>query len=54
MKKTYYGNKVQALITLEGYITAFELTPASVDNCEGLRDLDGNHLGPVVLGTRAT
>ena len=37
-KETYFGFKVHALITLEGYITAFEITPASVDDREGLRD----------------
>lgn len=34
-KETYYGYKVHALITLEGYITAFEVTPASIDDREG-------------------
>ena len=38
-KETYYGYKVHALITLEGYITSFEITPASTDDREGLRDL---------------
>lgn len=37
-KETYFGFKVHALITLEGYITAFEITPASVDDREGLRE----------------
>ena len=30
---------VLALITLEAFITAFEITPASTDDREGLRDL---------------
>ena len=51
-KETYYGFKVHALITLEGYITAFEITPASVDDREGLRDLAENHLGLVILGDK--
>ena len=38
-KETYFGYKVHALVTLEGYITAFEITPASTDDREGLRDL---------------
>ena len=38
-KETYYGYKVHALITLEGYIASFEITPASTDDREGLRDL---------------
>ena len=38
-KETYFGYKVHALVTLKGYITAFEITPASTDDREGLRDL---------------
>ena len=41
-KETYFGYKVHALVTLEGYITAFEITPASTDDREGLRDLMDN------------
>lgn len=37
-KETYFGFKVHVLITLEGYITAFEITPASTDDREGLRE----------------
>lgn len=51
-KETYYGFKVHALITLEGYITAFEITPASIDDREGLRDIAENHLTLVVLGDK--
>lgn len=51
-KETYFGFKVHALITLEGYITAFEVTPASVDDREGLRDLAENHTGMVILGDK--
>ena len=51
-KETYFGFKVHALVTLEGYITAFEITPASVDDREGLRDLVENHLGLVILGDK--
>lgn len=51
-KETYFGFKVHALITLEGYITAFEITPASVDDREGLRDLAENRLGLVILGDK--
>lgn len=51
-KETYFGFKVHALITLEGYITAFEITPASVDDREGLRDLVENRLGLTVLGDK--
>ena len=51
-KETYFGFKVHALFTLEGYITAFEITPASVDDREGLRDLAQNRLGLVILGDK--
>lgn len=51
-KETYFGYKVHAIVTLEGYVTAFEITPASTDDREGLRDLvDGQH-GLVVLGDK--
>lgn len=51
-KETYFGYKVHALITLEGYITAFEVTPASVDDREGLRDIARNQHGLVILGDK--
>ena len=51
-KETYFGFKVHAMITLEGYITAFEVTPASVDDREGLRDLAENEFGLVILGDK--
>ena len=51
-KETYFGFKVHALITLEGYITAFEITPASIDDREGLRDHAENCLGLVILGEK--
>lgn len=51
-KETYFGFKVHALITIEGYITAFEITPASVDDREGLRDFSENHLCLTVLGDK--
>lgn len=43
---------MHALITLEGYITAFEVTPASTDDREGLRDLVENQTDIVVLGDK--
>ena len=51
-KETYFGFKVHALITLEGYITAFEVTPASVDDREGFRDLAENRFGLTILGDK--
>lgn len=41
-KETYYGYKVYALITFEGYLASFEIIPASTDDREGLRGL-ANH-----------
>lgn len=51
-KETYFGFKVHALITLEGYITAFEITPASVDDRKGLLDFAENCPGLVILGDK--
>jgi IS5 family transposase len=38
-KKTYFGYKLHALCTVNGYITDFFLTPASVDDRVAVRDL---------------
>lgn len=51
-KETYFGYKVHAMITLEGYITPFEITPASTDDQEGLRDLAENRSDIVILGDK--
>lgn len=51
-KETYFGYKVHAMITLEGYITTFEITPASTDDREGLRDLVENPSNLVILGDK--
>ncbi len=51
-KEPYFGFKVPALVTLKGYITAFEITPVSVDDREGLRELAQNRLGLVILGDK--
>lgn len=51
-KETYFGYKVHALITLEGFITAFEITPASIDDREGLRDMVINRSDIVILGDK--
>ena len=51
-KETYFGYKVHVLITLEGYITAFEITPASTDDREGLRDMVENQSNLVILGDK--
>lgn len=51
-KETYFGYKVHALVTLEGYVAAFEITSASVDDREGLRDLVEGKEGLVILGDK--
>lgn len=51
-KETYFGYKVHALITLEGFITTFEITPASVDDREGPRDIVTNHSNLTVIGDK--
>ena len=51
-KETYFGYKVHAMITLEGFITSFEVTPASTDDREGLRDIVENQSGLVILGDK--
>lgn len=51
-KETYFGYKVHAMITLEGYITTFEITPASTDDREGLRDMVEGQAGLVILGDK--
>ena len=51
-KETYFSYKVHALITLEGYITSFEITPASVDDRHGLRDIVENQSGLTILADK--
>ena len=51
-KETYFGYKVHAMITLEGFITTFEITPASTDDREGLRDMTDGLSNITVLGDK--
>lgn len=51
-KEPYFGYKVHVMVTLEGYITAFEVTPASTDDKDGLHDLTENQPRLVVLGDK--
>lgn len=46
------SSKCMLLIPLEGYITAFEITPASMDDREGFRDLAENRFGLTILGDK--
>ncbi len=38
-KQTYFGYKVHALTTIDGAVMIFEITPANVDDRNGLRDM---------------
>lgn len=40
------------MITLEGYITTFEITPAYTDDREGLRDMVEGQSGLAILGDK--
>lgn len=51
-KQTYFGYKVHALVTLEGFITDFEITPASVDDREGLRDIADSKSDIIILADK--
>ena len=51
-KETYFGYKVHVLITLQGFITHFEVTPASTDDREGLRDLSHVCSNSVILADK--
>ena len=51
-KETYFGYKVHAMITLEGFITSFEITPASTDDREGLRDMTDGLSDITILGDK--
>ena len=51
-KETYFGFKVHALITLDGFITAFDITPTSTDDREVLRDLMGEQYTLSVIGDK--
>lgn len=51
-KETCFDFKVHATITLESYIAAFKVTPASADDQERLRDLAENQFGLVILGDK--
>lgn len=51
-KETYFGYKVHALVTLDGFITTFEITPASVDDREGLLDMITDRSDITILGDK--
>ncbi len=49
---TYYGLKLHAIVTLDGYITDIELTAANVDDREILWELITNSYQTIVLGDK--
>lgn len=51
-KETYFGYKVHAMITLKEHITIFEITPASTDDREGLRDIIEGRSGLAILADK--
>lgn len=51
-KETYFGYKVHALVTLEGYVVSFGVAPASQDDRDGLRDLVDGLSGLMILGDK--
>lgn len=52
LKKTYWGYKVHALITLDGFIKTLELTSACVDDRKSPPDLIENQELSVILGDK--
>ena len=51
-KETYFGFKVHALTTPEGFITNYEITPASIDDRAALRDLIFDKTDIIVIGDK--
>lgn len=51
-KESYYGLKLHALVTLDGYITDIELTAANVDDREVLWELLPNNYQSTVLADK--
>ena len=51
-KETYYGLKLHAAVTLEGYITDIEITAANVDDRAILWEMFQSTYQPIVLGDK--
>lgn len=51
-KETYFGYKVHAMTTLQGFVTHFEITPACVDDREALRDLTAQMRHGILLADK--
>lgn len=51
-KEVYFGYKVHAMITLSGFITKFEITPASIDDRQALLDMLDGESNIVILADK--
>ena len=51
-KETFYGFKLHALTTLEGFITDFVLTPANIDDREAVWDLVDSYHSIDIIGDK--
>lgn len=51
-KEVYFGYKVHAMITLSGFITKFEITPASIDDRQALLDMIDGESNIVILADK--
>ena len=51
-KETYYGLKLHAAVTLEGYITDIEITAANVDDRAILWEIFESTYQPIILGDK--
>ena len=51
-KETYFGFKLHALTTVDGFITDFVLTPANVDDREAIWDLADTYKYIIIIGDK--
>ena len=51
-KEVYFGYKVHAMITINGFITKFEITPASIDDRQALLDMIDGESNIVILADK--
>lgn len=51
-KETYFGYKLHLLITLNGFVTDFELTSSNIDDRDALWDILKNYASITVLGDK--
>ena len=51
-KETYYGLKLHALVTTEGYVTNFLVTAANIDDRDALLELTSSHRSLQIIGDK--